>query len=77
MNLFRSEEHLVKWHGFDQATREGIISLDELLMLFSGNFFQRRRDDDFVSRRQDYLGELLRILSEMGKARPFWAPAVS
>ncbi len=72
MNLFRSEEHIRTWSGFDPATAEGILPLPELAKLFSGNFLTRRLDPDYVSRNKEYLGEFLAEVAELAKTRPFW-----
>ena len=54
MNLFRSEEHIRNWTGFEVGTEEGIIPLNDLVTLFSGNYFRRRIDPDLVSRNKEY-----------------------
>jgi hypothetical protein len=72
MNLFRSEEHIRNWAGFDPATAAGIIPLQNLATLFSGNFFTRRLDPDYVSQNKEYLGEFLAEIAELAKTRPFW-----
>ena len=72
MNLFRSEEHIRNRAGFDPATAEGIIPLQDLAKLFSGNFFTRRLDTDYVSRSKEYLREFLADIAELAKTRPFW-----
>jgi hypothetical protein len=74
MNLFRSEEHIRNWGRFDPATAEGIVPLEDMARLFSGNLFRRRLDPDYVARSQEYLGEFLSVISEVAKARPFWTP---
>ena len=75
MNLFRSEEHIRNWARFDPATAEGIFPLEDVVSLFTGNFFQRRLDSDYVSHSPEYLGELLSVISEIAKTRPFWMPS--
>jgi len=72
MNLFRSEEHIRNWARFDPATEEGIIPLDDLVKLFSGNYFCRRMDSDWVSRSRDYAREMVATFKEIGKTGPFW-----
>jgi hypothetical protein len=72
MNLFRSEEHIRNWSGFDPATDEGIISLPDLVKLFSGNYFRRRVDLDWVSRSREYGREMVATFVEIGKTGPFW-----
>jgi hypothetical protein len=76
MNLFRSEEHLRNWAGFDPAAAEGIIALADLAKLFSGDFFEKRLSLEYVSRKQDYLGGFVAALMEIAKTRPFWSPGV-
>jgi len=72
MNLFRSEEHIRNWTRFDPASEEGIIPLQDLVKLFSGNYFRRRMDQDWVSRSREYAREMVETLKEIGKAGPFW-----
>jgi len=69
MNLFRSEEHARNWSGFKPDTDDGLIPLDDLVALFSGNYFRRRLDDDWVSRSGGYAIELGK---EFAKRGPFW-----
>ena len=74
MNLFRSEEHVRSWEGFAAGTEEGIISLADLVKLFSGNYFRRRLDPDWVSRSREYAFEMVSTMQEIGKTGPFWQP---
>jgi hypothetical protein len=72
MNLFRSEEHIRNWARFDPATEEGIVPLEDLVKLFSGNYFRRRLDPDWVSRSREYAREMAATFKEIGKTGPFW-----
>ena len=72
MNLFRSEEHIRNWVRYDPATEEGILTLEELVKLFTGDFFQKRLEPNYVSRSQEYFGKWLSAVSEIAKTRPFW-----
>jgi hypothetical protein len=72
MNLFQSEEHVRNWARFDPATEEGIIPLPDLVKFFSGPFFRRRLDPDWVSRSPEYRRENVTTLIEIGKTGPFW-----
>ena len=72
MNLFRSEEHVRNWARFDPASEEGIVPLQDLVKLFSGNYFRRRMDQDWVSRSREYIREMVETLKEIGKVGPFW-----
>ena len=74
MNLFRSEEHIRNWARYDPATAEGILPLEDIVKVFSGTFFQKRIDSDYVSHVQEYFGEVLSVISEIAKMRPFWTP---
>ena len=72
MNLFRSEEHVINWSGFKPGTEEGMHKVPDIAGLFSGNFFTRRLDPDYVSRMREYLMELIGVLKRMGS---FWQPS--
>ena len=72
MNLFRSEEHVRNWARFDPATVEGIIPLPDLVKLFSGPYFRRRMDSDWVSKSRGYVREMMATMAEIGKTGPFW-----
>ena len=74
MNLFRSEEHVRNWEGFEAGTEEGIIALADLVTLFSGNYFRRRMDPDWVSRSGEYAFEMVATMQQIGKTGPFWQP---
>jgi hypothetical protein len=74
MHLFRSEEDVHNWSGFKAGTEEGIVPLAEMARLFSGNFFRRRLDPDYMSHLRELMGEFLGALTEVGKTRPFWSP---
>jgi len=72
MIFFRSEEHLRNWAQFDPATKEGIILLPDLVKLFSGSYFKRRMDTDYVSHMHEYQGEMIQDLQSLEKAGSFW-----
>jgi hypothetical protein len=72
MNLFRSEEHVRNWARFDPATTEGIITLPNLVKLFSGPYFRRRMDLNWVSKSREYAREMVATMAEIGKTGPFW-----
>jgi hypothetical protein len=69
MNLFRSEEHARKWSGFRPETDGGIVSLADMVRLFSGNYFTKRLEPDYVSHMREYGREMVVAFKEMG---PFW-----
>ena len=74
MLFFRSEEHLKSWADYDEKNEDGIITLPDLVKLFSVNFFRRRMDADYVSRIPEYMVEFFATLKGIGKTGPFWVP---
>lgn len=72
MNFFRSEEHIRNWIRFDPTTEDGIVSLNDLVKLFSCEYFRRRLDPDYFSKRLEYRTEFLSTFKEIGKIGPFW-----
>ncbi len=72
MNLFRSEDHVRRWDSFVQGTDEGITPLSDMIKLFSGSYFKRRLDQDYVSHMFEYAREMVQIMKEIGKSGPFW-----
>jgi hypothetical protein len=73
MTFFRSEDHLRNLAQFDPATEDGIISLPNLLKLFSGRMFRRRLDPDYFSHMREYAPEFMSTLQEAGITNPFWS----
>jgi two-component SAPR family response regulator len=72
MNLFRSEEHICNWPGFESGSEDGIVPLDDLVKLFSGSYFRNRLDSDWVSRSREYARQMVKTFKEIGKTGPFW-----
>ena len=72
MNLFRSEEHFRNWKRFDPAAEEGIVPLEALVKLFSGPYFRKRMDGDWVSRSREYAREMVKTFKELGMTGSFW-----
>lgn len=75
MNLFRSEEHIRNWASFVPGSDEGITPLPDMVKLFSGQYFRRRLDPDYVSHMFEYAAEMIQTLKEIGKTGPFWKRA--
>ena len=72
MNLFRSEEHVRNWASFENGTEEGIVPLPDMVKLFSGPYFRRRMDPDYVSHMREYAREMIGTMKEIGRTGPFW-----
>ena len=73
MNLFRSEEHIRNWARYDPATEQGILPLQNIVNVFSGKFMQKRLDLNYASHALEYFDEVVSVMSEIAKTRPFWA----
>jgi len=72
MTFFRSEEHLRNWAQFELGKMEGVISLPDLVRLFSGSYFKRRMDTDYVSHMLEYMGEMAQAIRSLENAGAFW-----
>jgi hypothetical protein len=72
MNLFRSEEHVRNWASFVSGTDEGIVPLPDMLKLFSGPYFYRRMDTDYVSHMREYARMMIDTMKKIGRTGPFW-----
>jgi hypothetical protein len=48
------------------------MPLNDLVKLFSGNYFRRRMDSDWVCRSREYAREMVATFNEIGKTGPFW-----
>jgi hypothetical protein len=74
MNLFRSEEHVKSWSLYDRVSAESVMPLSAWATVFSGPLCRRRLEPDYLSRVNEYAGELFSSLKQAGKAGPFWTP---
>ena len=72
MNLFRSEEHVRNWPHFVSGTEEGMTTLPDMVKLFSGPYFSRRLDPDYVSNMHGYAKEMIQVMKEIGNTGQFW-----
>ena len=65
MNLFRSEDSVREWAGFDSKTANQIKSVNDWVQMFRGRrIFEKRLDDDFVETSDVFANELLDALAE-------------
>lgn len=65
MNLFRSGESVRAWTDFELKTEKAIKPVREWAAMFQGaTLFQRRLDDDFVKKSEEYGNEALGALGE-------------
>lgn len=65
MNLFRSEESVRAWADFDPKTEKAIKPVREWAgMLTGARVFQKRLEDDFVEKSEEYGTEALGALGD-------------
>ena len=55
--------------GFKPDTEEDVNKMFAIAGLFSGRMFTKRPEPDYASHTQEYLGEFVKALSDIG---PFW-----
>jgi len=72
MLFFRSEEHLRKWDQIKPDSEGGIISLENLVKLFSGKYFTKRFDKDYVSNMRNYGREFITEIRRIENMGSFW-----
>lgn len=46
--------------------------LPDMMKLFSGTYFKKRMDKDYVSHMFEYGRDMVQTLKELGKTGPFW-----
>ncbi len=65
MNLFRSEENVRAWADFDPKTEKAIKPVREWAgMLTGARLFQKRLENDFVEKSEEYGTEALGALGD-------------
>ena len=72
MHFFRSEEHLQNWEGFQEKKKGGIIALRDLMRLFSGPYFKRRREPNYFSNMSKYAFDIITTLDSLENAGDYW-----
>jgi hypothetical protein len=55
-----------------EKNTDGIISLDDLMKLFSGSYFKNRRDPDYFLKMGEYFGDIITTLDTLENAGSFW-----
>ena len=73
MNLFRSEEHVRNWSLYDPISEEAIMPVadwDRAIRTLSRGYLE----PDRLSRIEEYMGDFLATLQELGKTGSFWVP---
>ncbi len=73
MNLFRSEEHVRNWSGFNQDTNEGILSLEDIVAIFSTPRHTEKLSKHYVSSMQEYKTLFIERIKQVKADSAFWA----
>ena len=72
MNLFRSEEHVRSWSLYDPAAREGTLSLQDWVHVFSTGYCRKRLEPDYFLKARDLRPGIPQALAQLGKVGRFW-----
>jgi hypothetical protein len=72
MHFFRSEEHLRNLKNFRKDKLGGIIALSDLMHLFSGPYFTKRRDTNYYSRMPEFSADMIARLDMIENAGSYW-----
>ncbi len=72
MNFFRSEEHLRNWEGFQEKKKGGIITLNDLMHLFSVPYFTKRREPNYFLNMGEYATSMIETLDSLENAGNYW-----
>ena len=75
MNLFRSEEHVRNWSGYQEGTDEAILSLGDLMAIFETPRHSAKYNGNYVSSAPDYAPRFFEKLREVTGNASFWNPA--
>ncbi len=77
MNLFRSEEDVRAWSGFQPDTEEAVMPLADYARLWGLENYRARLWNDYISRMGELQGERWELLERMGRRKTsFWDPPV-
>ncbi len=75
INLFRSEEDLRAWWGFETGTEEAVMPLADYARLYGIENFRARARDDYITRIPEFLAERFEMLEKLGQRKTsFWDP---
>ncbi len=73
MNLFRSEAHLKSWSGYQAGTEAGILSLSEIMAIFSTPRHSAKMSEDYISKAAQYAPLFVEKIKQVKAGMPFWA----
>ena len=72
MNLFRSEEHARNWHGFKPEAEGGLLTLAQMMEVFSAPMFRERSAPNYISRYGELRPGFVAGLTQITRDHPFW-----
>jgi hypothetical protein len=76
MNLFRSEEHVLKWEKLGSNSRDGVADPARLAaQVFSLPRYRERLSPDYLDRVAEHSAGLPAALNKATDGNPFWRPA--
>ena len=76
MNLFRSEEHVLRWDQVGPNSRHGLAGPGRLTThVFSLPRYRERLTPDYLDRIAEHSAGLPAALARATDSNPFWLPA--
>lgn len=72
MNLFRSEEHARNWSGYKPEAEGGLLSLAQILEVFSAPHFRERGNGRYISTMGELRSTFMDKIKEVTNDDPFW-----
>jgi hypothetical protein len=72
MNLFRSEEHAKRWTGYKSEAAAGLLSIEQLMELFSGPVFRQRLSGSYISDLATHYAATGADFKRVTHDHPFW-----
>ena len=74
MNLFRSEEHVHNWSGFEPGSEAGMLTLADAAAIMSTPRHRDRLSGRYVSSAPELAPRFVERLLEVTNAAAFWDP---
>jgi hypothetical protein len=72
MNLFRSEEHAQRWSGYTAGAAAGLLSIQQLMELFSAPVFRNRLSGSYISNLAAHYAATAAEFKRITNDSPFW-----
>jgi hypothetical protein len=72
MNLFRSEEHAKRWSGYKPEFAAGLLSIEQLMELFSSPVFRHRLSGSYISNLATHYAATAAEFKRITNDDPFW-----